>query len=295
MKKRSKLSKILTLVVLGVVLACVLAVVFIDRLAKTGIQAGGTAALGVPTRVDAVHVGLISGQADIADLRVGNPAGFKAPHFLTLHSGAVAVTIPSLMKDTIEVPYIMLEGVDLYVEKNKDGQANYQVIMGSQKQHESKKTEPAKSDEGKKLIIKEVKITNVTMHTDGLSPLGPVKVVVPEILLTNVGTADGAGVGTAEVINVIVKAIFASAIANGAGLLPADVLKDMNAGLDQLSSLTGNSVQIAGKALEDATRAAGEKLGTATEKAGTKINENVEKGAENVEKGVNKGLGNLLK
>ena len=289
MKKRGILSRILTFAVLLVVLACVLAVVFIDYLAKTGIQVGGTAALGVPTRVDAVHVGLISGQADLADLSVGNPEGFKSPHFLTLHSGAVGVSLSSLMKDTVEVSYLELEGIDLYIEKNKDGQANFQVIMGSQKKHENK-PEPAKSDEGKKLLVKQVKIRNVTMHADVLPAGGPVQVVVPEILLTNVGAADGTGVSTSEVVNIIVKAIFASAAANGADLLPADMLKDMNAGLEQLTSLAGNGMSFAGQALDDAKKAAGEKLGTVTDEAATKINESVEKGIKSAEK----GIGNLL-
>ena len=292
MKIRFTIKKILTLVALLLIIVAVVGFVFINHLAKAGIEVGGKAALGVPTRVDGVHVGLFSGSAELSKLNVGNPEGFTSPSFLTLNSGAVAVSLPSLLGDVVEIPTLELDGVDLYVEKNKEGRANYQVIMDHQKKRETDepaKTKADKSDEsGKKLIIKQVKITNVTMHADVLPAGPPVLVVVPEILLTNVGTSDGAGVNTAEVVNILVKAIFASAVANSANLLPADVLADMNAGLDKLTSVANQyGVQVAGQALENVTKT----LNTQREKL-----ENATGGvSEKATEGLNKGLDNLLK
>jgi len=286
----------IVLIVSLLVIVAVLAVVFIDRLAKEGIERGGKAALGVPTTVKEVNIGLFSGQAGLENLNVGNPEGFPSPQFLTLKAGAVAVSLASLTKDVIEVPYIELEGIDLYIEKNKDGQANYQVIMDGQQEHER---QPAKTDEpgesGKKFVVRQVKIRNVTMHADVLPVGGPVLVVVPEILLTDVGTADGAGVNTAEVVNILVKAIFASAIANGQNLLPADVLNDMTAGLDKLTSLTGNGIQIAGQALGDTAKDATKAAGDAAKAAGEKLENAAGAATEKVGEGINKVLNNPLK
>ncbi|MCL2701562.1 MAG: hypothetical protein FWE88_07695 [Phycisphaerae bacterium] len=260
-KPRSKLSRIIIASVSLLVILAVLSLLFINHLAKIGIEAGGSAALGVPTRVGAVSIGLFDGQASFADLVVGNPEGFSSRPFLSLMSGSMSLTLPSLARDVVEIPHFLLEDIVLNIEK-KDGRANYQVIMDGMKRSESS------NEPGKRFIIREVAIRNVTIHAEG--PAGvPVTVVVPEILLTDVGTSDEAGVNTAEVVNILVKTIFASAIENGAGLLPDDMLNDMQAGMGQLKSLAGQGLQgAAGQAVE---------------------------GAKKLTEGINKGVGGLLK
>ena len=62
-------------------------------------------------------VGVRSGTLEIDGLKVSNPPGYQASHFLRLDEGALAVGLGSLTKETIEVPSVTLSGVDLILEK----------------------------------------------------------------------------------------------------------------------------------------------------------------------------------
>ncbi len=215
--------------------------IFIDHVAKVGIQFGATQALGVDTTLDKIRIGLLSGKATLKGLNVAEPPGFKTPHFLNLAQGSVAISLPSLTKDVIEIPQLELSGIDMYIEKDKDGKPNYQVIMDNQKQHETQKTST-----GKKFVIRDVTIRDVTLHADVLPIGGPLLVKVPELKLKNVGTAGENGVDMAELVNVLVKATLSSALANGKNILPNDLVADMDKGLQNLSSLTGTGAEAIG-------------------------------------------------
>jgi hypothetical protein len=116
--KLTKRLKVLTVAgVALVVLVVVGAVVWIDHLAKAGIETGSTFALGVDTTLDRADVGILAGHTDLSGLRVGNPADYSTEHFLRLNDGSLHVSLASLTLDTIEVPSLMLTGVDVNLEK----------------------------------------------------------------------------------------------------------------------------------------------------------------------------------
>ena len=89
------IKRIVILLVLVVVVVAVIAVVMIDRIAKTGVEQGGTYAMGVTTKLDGIHIGLLSGSVSLDGLSVENPEGFKADHFLKLGDGSVEVSLGS--------------------------------------------------------------------------------------------------------------------------------------------------------------------------------------------------------
>jgi hypothetical protein len=70
-----KLAKIGLGILAVLVLLLVVAWLSLDYIAKAGIEAGGTYAMGVKTTVDSVNLGLISGQAKVNGLTIGNPEG----------------------------------------------------------------------------------------------------------------------------------------------------------------------------------------------------------------------------
>lgn len=282
-----KLGKFLVRSVIGLVLlvivVVVLTLVYIDSVAKTAIQFGGQQALGVPTEVDKVSIGILSGKASMSGLKVSQPEGFRASHFLSLKEGGVGVTLGSLMSDLVEVPKLELTGLDMYVEKDKNGKANYQVILDNQKKHEAQQ-QPAPKEEpkegGKKFVIRELIIRDVTLHAQ-VMPLGvekPVIVNVPEIILKDVGTGGQNGVKIDEIINIVMKATFASLIANGKNILPQDMLQDMDKGLKDLNSLASSGVQM--------VNVVGQQFGGAASQAVGEVNKGIGD--------IGKGLGGVL-
>lgn len=278
------LLKLVVVLIVLVIAAVVAAVLYIDTIAKRAVEKGATYALGVPTTLGSAHVGILAGTFDMKGLDVGNPPGFGTPHFLTLNDGDVAVSLASLREPTVVLPELNLTGIDVNLEK-KEGKANYTVILDNLKKLESGQKPAEPSKDGKKFVIKQVAIRDVTIHVD-LLPIGGslsrVDVPIKEIILKDVGSGGVGGVGGAtidEVVNVIVKAVFAAAVQAGGGLIPQDIVGDLSGALAQLGGLGQFGMQIGGKPAE--------LLGGVVEKATGGLGE--------AGKGIEKGVGEALK
>ncbi len=269
------------------VVAIVVIVIFsINGVAKAAIEKGGSYALGVPTTVDSVSVGLFSGKFAMSGFEVANPDGFTTPHFLSLGDGAVQVEPASLQSDIVELPILRLETISANLEK-KGGQSNYKVILDNLEKVSGgdKPSEPTTGDE-KKLVVHELIIRDVNVHVDLLglpgggegSPGAPfqkltsVDIPIDEIKLTDVGRTGegvgGTGVTFSELTSIIVQAVLAAAVEKGGDVMPAVILGELQAGLAGLTDLAGLGLDIvaeapaqvqklaeeAGKAVEEATK-----------------------------------------
>ncbi len=266
------------LVVLIVLLVAVIAI-SIDSLAKRGVERGATYALQVPTTLNNADVKFLSGGFAMSGLEVKNPDGFSAPHFLQMNDASVNVSLATLAEDVVELPALTITGIDMYLVK-EGGKANYQVIMDNLKRFESGESEPADpAKEGKKFVIRKIEIKDVMVHASVL-PLGAagktVDVEVPEIVLTNVGSG-GQSVSMAEVFNIVLKAVFATAL-NLGDVLPGDISEGLKGGLSQLGSLSDLGVGVAGsaaKVLGDLPGGVGEGAGKAVEDAAKGVEEGI--------------------
>lgn len=289
--------KLIAVVVVLLIIAVVALVMYADRLAKEGIERGGEYALGVPTSLDSIGLGLFSGTAEMKGLAVANPPGFDASHFLRLNRGSVAVSINSLREETVEVPNITLEGVDLSIEKTGKN-ANYQVILDNLKKLSTSSGKPAPSDPeagpsgGRKYVIREMLIRDVVVSVKVSGLLNPIeaKIDIPPIELKNVGSAKDAGVQLGQVAGIIVQAILTEVVKSGGGILPAELANELSSGLaavgkigelgtnvigdvggilgDELGKAAGDITGKAGEAAGDVTKKVGEAAGEATKKVG---------------------------
>jgi uncharacterized protein involved in outer membrane biogenesis len=298
MKKTGKRLAIAALVLVVLIVGVfIVAIVSINSIAKAGIEKGGTYALGVPTTVGSVSIGLTSGQASLSDLNVANPAGFKADHFLKLGKGEVAVTLGSLLKNVVEIPTLTLENTDVRLERTGDG-GNYQTILDNLKKatggDKPSGPTPPSGDE-KKFVINHLVIRNTHVEANMLGAGGKVgevlntatniPVTIELIELRNVGKTGsgvgGTGVTMGELTKIIVQAVLSAAMEKGGGLFPADMVGDIQGRLADLGSLKDFGMQIGGKAGEAAKEAA--KKAEQTVKGAT---EDLKKGAEDVKKGL---------
>jgi len=283
------LVKIALVLVLLVIVGAVVAVFYIDSIARTAVEKGASGALGVQTTLQSADVKVLSGEFAMSGLNVANPSGFQSPHFLTLEQGGVSVALPTLMKDTIELPTLTLDGIDINLEK-KDGKSNYNVILENMKKVESGETKPAEPS-STQIVIRQIKITNVMVHADLVGvggDLGKVEVPIDEIILNDVGS-DGKGLSLSDLSGVIMKTIFAAIVANGAKF-PGELVGELGNQLAQLGDLSKFGVEIAGQALGDITGAAGDVLKGAGDVTG-----NLLEGTGDVGKAVDEGVGGLLK
>lgn len=261
-----------------IIVVLIVAGIFIDSIARKGVEVGATYALGVPTTLDKASVGIISTQFTMNGLKVQNPKGWDGK-FLDLGQGTVAVSLGSLASDTVVVPKFALSDVEVDLERNSSG-ANYNVILDNLKKLDKGDNPKDSNASQKKFKINEITITNVTVHLDMLGASGgmtKVNVPIAQIRLTNVGS-DGSGVDIPKLTSIVLEGILKAAVEKGGGLIPSDISGELQAGLGQLSGLGGVGLEAVGKAGEQAT----------------KIGKDLGKDAKGLEDQVKKGLGGLL-
>ncbi|MGE3107225.1 MAG: hypothetical protein AB7G11_03000 [Phycisphaerales bacterium] len=278
MKIVKKIKYVVLIVVVLLIAGIALAFYSIDVIAKKGIEKGATYALGVNTTLGSADVGILSGTFSMSDLNVSNPQGFSSPHFLSLGSGGVAVSLNTLRQQTVELPSLSLEHIDVNLERKEAG-SNYNVILENLKKVSgdggSKPSTPA-GDE-KRFVIRDLSIKDITVHLDlvggpgAIGELTKVNIPIDEIKLTDVGKTgtgvSGTGVTLRELSSIIVQAVLGAAADKGGGLIPGDVLGDLQsrlAGLGDVKSLgmkvlgdaKGTIEQAGKKAIDDVTKKA---------------------------------------
>jgi hypothetical protein len=289
-KRLFALGFVLVLLVIGGV---VFAVMNINSLAKKGIEKGGTYALGTNTTLQSADVGILGGTFAMSGLNVANPPGYKAPSFLSLGSGGVAVSFNSLSKPVVELPKLSLDNLNVALEKS-GGKANFNVILD----HIKKVADQAGGSGGsggssgggeKKFVVNELSLTNIKISVDligGPADLTKVNIPIDEIKLTNVGKTGtgvgGTGVTMSQLASIIVEAVLAAAADKGGGILPAEILGDLQGGLAGLGNLDNLQMSVAAKAQGTIEKIGGDAVKKVTDKLGGEAGKAVEDATKKV-------------
>lgn len=293
------------LVVLLLVCAVIFGGMLIDSGAKTLVEKGGTYALGTKTTLQSADVGLFKGTFAMKGLNVANPPGFSSPTFFALGAGAVAIDPKTIQSDVIEVPTLSLDGVTANLEKAND-KTNYKVILDNLAKvtgsgSGEKKPQPS-GGKDKRFIIKDLSIKNVTVKVDVLGgdsgpgavlkKLTAVTIPIDEIKLKNVGQTGtgvgGTGVTSGELMGIIVRAVLGAGASNGGGLIPGDMLGDLQGSLASLGNLQEFDMQTLGNA-----KGTVENFAKDAEKALGDVKKTAEDATKKLEK-AGEGLKNLI-
>lgn len=263
--------------VLVLVLAAVLAFVFIDSIAKTGVETAATYATGVNTTLEDISLGLFTGEVELSELKMANPQGFKGEDFFSLGTGSVAVSLGTLMEEKVVLNHLILDKIYLNLEQNEDGKANYQVITDHlAKLSSSAEQQEQESSSAKKFVVEKISITNV--EVDAVLIGQTVRLTIPEIQLTDVGSDTPNGVVMSQLSGVILQAILQAVVENAGDVIPGAMLGGLSTGLEGVGNITQFGV---------------ETLGNVTDQAGKALNQ-AGKGVEDGLKGIGDGLGGLL-
>jgi hypothetical protein len=234
-----KLIRRLFSVALLLVVLIVVGFFSIDSLAEGAIEKAGTYALGVETTLDDADVGVLTGNFELEGLRVRNPAGFSQSYLLEIRHGEAKLDFGSIFKGRLDIPELELSGVDLRLE-NKGSGTNYGVILENLKRFETK----GEKKEGKRFIIRELVVKDVTCHVDLVPVLGSITppLTIPELRLANIGAKDGQGLVLSELAAVVIEALFHAVAQKGAGILPAQLTGDLGSQLGELFRSGGKGV-----------------------------------------------------
>lgn len=241
--------KLLIKLVIGLVLLGVLlvfgAVLFAGKLVKAAIEEGGTYALGVPTTVDDVELGLFSGEFGLSGLAVANPEGFEGESFLTLARADVELGMSTLTSDRIEAPLLSIEGLTLSLER-RDRKTNYAVILANLERVQSEPQapsgkEPAKpggsADGGPTLLIHEIVLRDITAHVDLVPIAGDAlekTVTLHELRLEQVGDT---GESLPQMIARLTTAVLRATVDSLDGQIPPELLAQLRGDFARLDEV----------------------------------------------------------
>lgn len=224
-------------------------VYYIDQIGKWAVERGATYALGVPTHLGEMDIGLTGGSVELGELEVANPSGFKAKDFLSLGEGRVAVALGTLMEERVEIPELTLRNIDMSLER-KEGAANYQPILDNLARLSSGEAAAADSPGEKKFVIRKVNIEDITVDVQLTSiggSLTQVPVNIEKIELTDVGTDSDRGVLLSELTGIITKAILTAVVRKAGGVLPDAIAGELGAGLERIGKLGGATMEVVGE------------------------------------------------
>ena len=221
------------------------------------------------------------------------------------------MSLGSLMKDTIEVPLIRFDRMDLTIARNNEGQNNFDVILdhlkslssSSPSQTPSQQPAPSGGKAGKGFVIKKLAIENVTVHLSGFGKeMEPIK--LPPIVLENIGSESTGGVVASQLAGIVLRQIMIEVMKNP-GQLPAFALASLNQGLAGVGSLGEVGLVRVGKVGEDVNSlisgaggdvesAVGNVLGEGAGKAAGGVFDSLGAASENAVKGQTDKLGDKM-
>ena len=259
---KGKTKKIITVIVAALLILILAAVlifkIYGDQIIRKGVIAGAENALHVGVQLDSVGLKVLAGKAELNNLKIDNPEGYKNPAFLELGHALVDLNVSSLLSDTVEIEMVQLEDIHLVIEQKDLTTNNLKEILNNLPKSEPAEPEskPAEEKGGKNLKIKVLEINNVKV-TAKLIPGIPGRadqVTLPpiSIRLENIGTAEK--IDMAGLIKKIITEISKGVADKGKDLLPTDMLNSVGDELKKQGVELMNTGKEAGKQLLEGTK-----------------------------------------
>lgn len=239
--------KIVKWVVIAVVLLLVVGALVLymnlNGIVKRTVESQGSEQLKVPTTLNGVSLGLFKGTVDFNNLNVGSPAGFNAPHMLSL--GGLSVDTGGLMqlrKEPVHVNSIRVDQPKLVIEF-AGTEVNFKKLLDSLPSNPDQN--PADGKKPTKLIIDSLQVNNAHVVLRGMDQLNQIPglsklvnipaeldLAIPSIEVKNIGNADGAQNGAAikDVVSTLITQMAAKAAESDK--LPPEVRALLSGNLD---------------------------------------------------------------
>ena len=235
---RKWILRVLLLILVLVIAGAALAVVFVDDLAKLGVERGGSYALGVETRVEKVDVDLFGGDVEIRELFVANPQGYESPYLLKTGTFNLSMNMPTALSNVVEMRSFELDGLDLHIEQRLL-RSNIGKVLSNIRRHKRDDDDDDDDDDGRgrRVLIRRLVIRNVsaTVYFRGIEgaerTLG---VTIPAIELTDVMSDRVGGTITGELFDLLLPIIVKHVLTEGGDLIPPGVAQALSGELGDL-------------------------------------------------------------
>jgi len=251
MKKAHKILRVVLLVIIVLVVSIVVLIhLFGNSALKAGIETAASKTLSVPVNIDDMDFSILGGSVGFQNLVIDNPPDYKHDKLLEVGNARIAVSIGSLLTDTVNIKEIMFDGVEVVIEQ-KGLSNNLQDIIKALPKGEAE-PEDATEKPAKKLHIDNLEITNVTVKAKLLPVPGKADTITIEldpIRMTDLGSDDK--LDMAKLSSKILLAIATGVAEQGAGKLPKGMTDGMKATLSKATELGKTAAEEGKKLLEE--------------------------------------------
>jgi len=302
------LRKLLIAIALLVVVVAIAAVFFLDAIARVGIEAAGTYALGTRTTVREASIGVVSGKTAIRGLSVDNPAGFSPEKFVALDEIAVDAGLSSFTGDKIVIERVALTGLVIEIEKDASGVLNVQKFAdhlkkatgGGSDAGKGGEQKPAPTGESKEAVIRELRLEKMQVNLRNIAggKDGFVEVKLPDLVIRDLSSKGGVDVLASELSGVVVGSAIKGVLAANIKGLGSDVLGGLQGAVEGIGgAITGSLGDAVDKGVTEAgaaLKAVGEGITKGLGETAGKVLDGAGKTIEGAGKAIGDGVGNAL-
>lgn len=154
---------------------------------KAAVETLGPQVAGVPMRLRSFSVSPLTGHVRLRGLVIGNPPGYKTASLLELGDVRVAVSLRSLLSDTIVVKRVLVRGASATYEKGPGG-SNTAVVQKRVESFSGPETAAKSSKPAKKLVIRDFRFEDGTVRLSaGILGGKALELPIPDIHLKDIG------------------------------------------------------------------------------------------------------------
>lgn len=214
------LIKVGVIAILLIVVAVAVLSFYLDSMIKAGVEAVGPKITGTAVKLDGVSLSLLSGQARLKGLVVGNPPGFQTERSFKLADAKVKVDLKTALSKKLVIEEILIDGPEITYEGSSSGsniskiQENVTAFGKSVTPKDAAEPKAEKKDAGqKKVQINHFIVKNAQLNASTSMLKGKTTVSMPDIYLKDIGK-DSGGVtvqtAAAEVFKAIDKSVVQS-------------------------------------------------------------------------------------
>jgi len=251
MKSVRKILRIVLLVIIVLIVCIVILIhLFGNSLLKTGIETAASKTLSVGVSIDDMDFAILGAKVGFQGLIIDNPPGYNHDRLLELNDARIAVSTRSLLKDTVNIKEITLDGVNVVLEQRGVSSNNLQDIIKAIPKTEETKDQTKKA--GKNLHIEKLELKDITVKAKLLPVPGKLDTVtlkLDPIVMTDLGSDNKLDV--AELTGKILLAIATGVTKQGAGVLPKGITDTMSTTLGITSELGKAAAEGGVKILEE--------------------------------------------
>ena len=244
--KIKPLTKILLVGTAVIVIVAVAAVfLYMNTLAKTAIEKVLAYVLEVDVSLGKVDLALKEGRADLYNLKIGNPAGFKTPEAFSFARASIDIDVGSLRSDTRRITLIEIVEPRITIEQDISKSNIKQLIDNASRFETAGTGEPEASgkesqEAASKVIIDKVRVENARVTVASSLLPKNMEFGLPTLELNGIGK-ESEGVTVAKAITMFFQKVLTSSLAAGKGVIPDDVAKVLGTGAQAVEQVLGTS------------------------------------------------------